>query len=153
MWAHYADSHRGFVIEFDSAHPFFNQQLSIKCAPIFLREVEYHEERPQLTFSGLTPSDIFLAKSCDWKDEQEWRMLAPLDNSAKTVFDKGETIHLFEYPREAVTKVFLGCRSSPKLKDDLRSILSSDSRFSNTKIWRASVDPQQFKLNFICEDC
>jgi|SRR5580658_5344823 hypothetical protein len=32
MWAHYADSHRGFVVEFDPASPFFCQRDSIPSA-------------------------------------------------------------------------------------------------------------------------
>ncbi|OOG51139.1 DUF2971 domain-containing protein [Polaromonas sp. C04] len=28
MWAHYADSHRGFVVQFDETSPFFNRRVS-----------------------------------------------------------------------------------------------------------------------------
>jgi len=78
MWAHYADSHKDFVVEFDVTHEYFKQHDSSKRTPMFLKKVEYFESRPTLLFSGLRAEDIFLSKSCDWKYEQEWRMFAPV---------------------------------------------------------------------------
>jgi|SRR5437588_3544889 len=44
MWSHYCDSHRGFVIGFDTSHPFFSNALAGAKSP--LREVIYSRYRP-----------------------------------------------------------------------------------------------------------
>jgi hypothetical protein len=51
MWAHYADSHQGFVVEFDPKFPFFNQRLSPNDDLRHLRKVIYKDTRPDVTLS------------------------------------------------------------------------------------------------------
>lgn len=148
MWAHYAASHSGFVVEFDVANEYFKQDDSIKRTPMFLKKVEYFESRPALLFSGLRAEDIFLAKSRDWEYEQEWRMFAPLEHAQKIERVGDEEIHLFEYPRNAVCRVILGCKASIKTETSVRSILDSESTLAHVELWRASIDLHDFKLNF-----
>ena len=44
MWAHYANDHKGFVVEFDDSDSFFDQRRSDKDEFFHLRSVEYHEK-------------------------------------------------------------------------------------------------------------
>lgn len=81
MWAHYADCHRGFVLEFDSTHAFFNQRTSTSDYLRHLAKVSYTRVRPQLTLfdSTIDPevfvanlvASYFLTKSADWSYEKE----------------------------------------------------------------------------------
>lgn len=72
MWSHYAEHHKGFVIELD---------ISID-APLHLLEqvlpfpVVYKEDRPVLDWAtGFDVDEYFLTKSVDWAYEQEERVL------------------------------------------------------------------------------
>ena len=74
MWTHYAASHTGFVIGFDTGTTFFNRAL----AENKLNPVRYEMERVGLT-RGLPDKPwikadaIFQTKSPDWAYEAEWR--------------------------------------------------------------------------------
>ena len=79
MWSHYADSHRGFVIGFDSDNPFFHREKPRPMTP--LDEVRYSNKRPVMPpFEEITPENahelVFLTKSEHWACEEELRMFA-----------------------------------------------------------------------------
>lgn len=104
MWVHYADSHKGLVIGFDTSHAFFSSTDTGSGQPCHLKEVTYCGDRPKLTFSGLRAEDIFLTKGEDWSRENEWRMFAGLGAGKVEVTKEGEEIHLFTHPHESVNK-------------------------------------------------
>ena len=66
MWAHYAASHTGFVLEFDAQHPFFNAQRSEEDELRHIRRVLYRDARPSGLLLELEGSDMFLVKSTQW---------------------------------------------------------------------------------------
>ena len=72
MWAHYADQHRGFVIGFDSKHPWFEASDAFRVN--VLAKVRYANDRPSKGLKTLTLEDTYLTKSLDWSYEEEWRM-------------------------------------------------------------------------------
>jgi DUF2971 family protein len=83
MWSHYADSHRGFVFEFDTSHAFFSRFGSDR-----LKKVRYSQQRPifespQVLQNMNAIETILLTKSIEWEYEQEWRMLVPLVKADK----------------------------------------------------------------------
>ena len=90
MWSHYADSHRGFALEYD-----FRPTLASPIDKTVLLPVVYSEERLDasafmmwafLTFNGIQVSNpdtmahikIALHKSISWAYEREWRMINAL---------------------------------------------------------------------------
>jgi len=76
MWAHYASSHTGFVVEFSV----FNEHLSlndaINCSMTCLVPfpVTYKKEKPIITSRDLF-YEYFLIKGEDWEYEQEERVI------------------------------------------------------------------------------
>ena len=54
MWGHYTDNHQGFVVGFDSEHPFFSRRRSDNDEFGFLRRVDYQPQRPQVTLTDTT---------------------------------------------------------------------------------------------------
>ena len=89
MWSHYADSHRGFALEYD-----FRSTLNEPLPRVGLYPVIYSEERydasAYLTWALLTVMSIkafnpdisanikaALYKSKHWEYEKEWRMIDP----------------------------------------------------------------------------
>jgi hypothetical protein len=84
MWAHYSNSHEGFVIGFGSNSPFFEPRKGKGVDG--LREVKYSTMRAVLPKGGLASlggdelknanEDFFFTKSDDWGYEEELRILA-----------------------------------------------------------------------------
>ena len=161
MWAHYANSHSGFVIEFDAEHPFFNRVFEDLSSPTGIDEdltkdyghlikVDYQDQRPHISVSSVKSFESFLVKSREWEYEDEWRMLMP---SAHADLVKGnepfETL-LYMLPIDTVTKVILGHRSSEGLYEEFVNLKSSDShKYGHIEIKKMSLDEREFKLNLI----
>lgn len=149
MWAHYADSHRGIVIGFDTSHEFFQRTNSSDGGPCHLKKVIYCDQRPSLMFSGLRAEDIFLTKGLDWRQESEWRMFAQLNSGEQVnISALGDAVHLFPYPREAVTRIIVGTSASRITLDSVKGLVLSVPTLSNSKIEKATIDKREYQLNF-----
>lgn len=158
MWAHYADSHSGLVIEFDVENEFFKQVFEDPLSPIgldedlskdygYLKQMVYSEHRPEITISSVKSFDSFLFKSNDWKYEEEWRMLMPTANASKVAKDDdGVDVFLYEVPRSAITKVILGCRASDALLQSVKKIKESNADLSHLIVEKMDMDEKDFRL-------
>jgi hypothetical protein len=131
MWAHYANSHQGFVIELDSAHSFFDQRKSAKDELRHLSRVTYSKHRPSVQLSSVSSFDELLVKSDDWAYEAEWRILMALNDAYKTIQGKPHDIHLFKIPFDAIRSVIIGARASTTTQDILKSAISSNPELSH----------------------
>jgi hypothetical protein len=142
MWAHYASNHSGYVLEFDTTSPFFDRRKGSKDELRYLRPIAYQSERPSL-ISSSNGFDNFLVKSDHWAYEKEWRMTLPLEMADHVIVDRDREIHLYNYPREAVTAVILGCRISRCDEDAIRE-MAAQIKFPVVK---AKADERWFKIN------
>jgi Protein of unknown function (DUF2971) len=107
MWAHYANNHNGFVIQFDETHEFFAPTLHGEQA-LELTKVEYSVQRPVLSYSTINTPSLYYRKSPEWSCENEWRLVKLLD-TAKRVLPHPEFPRcLFELPPSAVKGVIIG---------------------------------------------
>lgn len=145
MWAHYGGEHKGFVLEFDSSHQFFNtrEKLIGFDRP---RRVQYRSQRPNIQFDAMTETDIFLVKSLDWIDEQEWRYLKFLENRDKIIPNSGMPIHLFRFSIQCITGIIIGCRSSDDLQTEIMDLRKHLPDFAHIVILRAFLDEKEYKL-------
>lgn len=125
MWAHYADSHRGFVVQFDETHPFFSA-IEFEGKSLGLTRVEYSQERPVVSYSTLNSPHIYYRKSVDWSYEQEWRLVRPLSAASKIVPHEEFPVHLYEVPPEAVRGVILGFAMRHETRTRLFELLARD---------------------------
>ena len=86
MWAHYADSHRGVLIEFDVRHAFF---ASLNGESERLARVLYRKQRSQDIYPHLGRPEqvdiygILFEKSDEWIYEKEHRVSRKLMNADK----------------------------------------------------------------------
>lgn len=149
MWAHYAESHQGFVIEFDSTDVFFNQRLSSEDELRHIRKVEYSKKRPTFNLSEIQSFTPFLIKSLDWEYEQEWRMLMPLSMASRVIRTTPIDIHLFDFPRRMVKAVILGSRASISLKSKITDTLRANKEYDHVCIRQAHADNKEFKVNIV----
>ena len=134
MWGHYADSHRGFCLGFDTTFLPFNDPS--KCRP-----VKYRASMPKFELRELAKGNLlhvtesFLTKSECWDYESEWRLLHN---------EKGLE---FGYDRHVLTDIYLGARMPDAMVEMISAILSrTDTKLHLMKLDSASlrVIPQQF---------
>lgn len=146
MWAHYADSHRGFVIEFDERSPFFDRRVNPDDELRHLRKVSYSSKRPSLTLADVENFAPFMTKGVDWEYEAEWRMLVLLDTASTVIGEGPHAVHLFEFPAQAITAVVLGSRMAAEKKEYVRKILSDSPHFSHVRCVEAEIDNEHYQV-------
>ena len=143
MWAHYSQSHTGFVVEYDASHSFFNARRTEGDEFYHLRRVLYRSTRPSANLMDMQGPELFLVKSDHWSYEHEWRILKPLADSNRKI-DLGEsTVHLFNYPGEIVRSVTVGARASKQTIDSICELLRTP-RLSSAKLYQAYPDSSHF---------
>ena len=156
MWSHYADSHKGFIIGFDSSHPFFDQRKTKDDLIRNIKPVHYAKERPSFAGFSKKPneSEIFrfadhmlLTKADVWEYEHEWRMVHILEAATECI-GKLSSIFLFEFPPECISSIILGCRTDKSTKTSILNILTMQN-FSHVKLFSAEQDRSDYKLNIV----
>ena len=159
MWSHYADSHQGFVLEFDTSHEFFSE----KGAGNFLRPVQYSHVRPGFLPDADLEIDPMFVKSFEWEYEKEWRLIKRLDLADKHIKAQPFDIFLFKIPWKAIKTVILGCNMSERSRNRiLNMVKKNESRtlrnrilhlvkqrrdLQHLKILIATPHPDEFRLS------
>jgi hypothetical protein len=146
MWSHYAASHSGFVLEFDSHHAHFHEKRSPSDEFRYLRRVLYRETRPSAPLSELEGTDLFLVKSGHWGYEREWRVLRALQEAQVVVPSEPFPAHLFSFPRDALKSVILGARMTKAAEKSVLNALQSHAEYTGIQIKRARADDTHFLL-------
>lgn len=147
MWAHYADSHKGFTLEFDSESPFFNQRLGPDDDLRYVRKVIYQDERPGLFLTEIEDFSPFLAKGRDWSYEAEWRMMMPLSSATKVIGEGPTAVHLFAFPRSVVRSVIFGCRVAESRKEEIRQILQGTPGYEHVRCSEARINEEYYRVD------
>lgn len=139
MWAHYANDHKGFAVEFDDMHEFFDRRRNPQDEFFHLRAVEYHETLPAYAkIAELDGTKLLCVKQAKWRHERERRMLIPVD--PQNYQGSGEPVHLISFPRGAVTAVVFGARASSDLVGAIQAILSSHDDYRHVMLRKARAD-------------
>lgn len=146
MWAHYADSHRGFVVQFDETSPFFDCRVSEDDELRHLRRVTYCSKRPSLTLLEMENGSAFLMKGIEWEYEAEWRMIVPLADASRVLGAGSDAIHLYNFPPSAVTSVILGCRMLETKRAEIRALLAESPQYSHVRCTNAEIDKESYLL-------
>lgn len=156
MWAHYAESHRGFVVGFDGGHPFFDQRKYPGDVIRRLQRVHYSSERPAAALlnpslseqeqADLLASHFWLTKSRDWEYEKEWRMLCSKDDASEVLRIGDQDVCLYSVPESAMTDVVLGCQMTAVDRARLLE-LRSEQRYAHITWSAACVDANHFRIN------
>ncbi len=114
MWGLYAESHKGFVIEYDTSHPDFKALGQPE-------KVAYCEEGP--IYDPVQGSQGFWkVKNQKWSYEREWRIARRL-NSCRLLLVKGTTVYLVPLPRTSIRAVYLGMRITPATESTIDAAL------------------------------
>ncbi len=113
MWSHYADAHRGIMLEFQTSGGTLAN----------VQKVDYDQPRPHFTADEMTSlrvsastalldlgEQIALRKSPAWKHEREYRLILDLFNKREEVKVTSEGYFL-PFTRVDLKRVILGYRS------------------------------------------
>lgn len=135
FWSHYADSHRGFCIEFDAT----------KFPISYAYKVQYTDQYPEIIYP--TPLDAralrpALIKSKHWEYENEFRTI--FQPELREPKNDGESLIL---NGNEIKNVYLGACISDKNRDLLLEIISKGS--FKPQIWSAKLAKTSFSLDFI----
>ena len=147
MWAHYADAHRGFVLQFDETSPFFDSRITDLDELRHLHRVKYSATRPSLTLSEVEDASAFLTKGMEWAYEAEWRMIVPLADASRVIEDKLGPIHLYNFPASAVTSVICGCRMLDSKKAEIQAVLAKLPQYAHVRLMTAEIDDRNYTLH------
>jgi hypothetical protein len=135
FWSHYADSHRGFCMEFDAT------KIPISGA----NKVQYKDEYPVVDYPGPAGSKGFkpaLIKSTAWEYEEEFRIIfVPEDESQPS--NDGESLIL---KGDEIKNIYFGSCIQPKHKEKIIELVNNGP-FS-PDIWDTSLSKSSFELEF-----
>lgn len=129
MWAHYADKHQGFCIEFEANEttPFFGSA----------QKVRYSDTYPVVDFFNTSSDDqvdqIFLTKSEDWRYENEWRIVDHENGSG-----------IREYPEALMKSVTFGLRMPISDRERISAWLKE--RGSDVETYEAYRHKTEFRV-------
>ncbi len=153
MWSHYADCHRGMVIEFDSKNEYFN---------FGTEDVVYSEKRPSMILHDQNPdTEILRTKSVDWAYEEEVRRNESLSPKSEQTSDGGklilsprdvaedpDRIHLFDLPKNVITGVIVGWKSSPVFRSEVQNVALAIG-IKSTKVRQAVPSEREYRMDIV----
>jgi hypothetical protein len=157
MWAHYAQEHSGFVIEFDPDSPFFQYPESIFNVFKTTQIVKYLTRRPVVVpFLKANRSNkwieklaesIFLTKSIDWKLEEELRLVRLLKHLDTCAILKIQQIHFKQFKPSLIKNIFLGAQCSDDFENKMKRLLRQ-KRYAHVGLYRGVISPTEYQINF-----
>ncbi len=132
MWSHYADGHRGFGLEFDTAQLPFNKALEVHYidTPPQLNPVDVLVEDPSDDKDNALLRAFVFTKARCWSYEQEWRLRHE------------EPSKLYGYGDGPLTGIYFGA----EMPFAHREILSLVTRGASIQLHEMQRDPKSFTL-------
>lgn len=135
FWAHYADSHRGFCIEYDAT-----------VLPIaYAFKVHYSKKYPEVKYPappdarGLKPA---LIKSKEWAYEEEFRTIFVPEANRQP---NNDGVSLILTGNE-IKNVYFGAFMEEAQKELLLELLNQGP--FNPGVWQANLSQSNFEVNF-----
>lgn len=145
MWAHYSDSHRGFVAEFKVSGETKWQGLPAVMTPFGpAREVPYEKTLKRFDTRSPDNTKIFWAKHKAWRYESEWRVIGTLQESSHDPKD-GKTFYLLDFQPQGLLRLIFGLRVDHAVKDRLLEMLK-DAEFAHVKKEIVKIDSESGDL-------
>lgn len=131
MWSHYADMHRGFVVELCLP----SESVAERFTPF---PVTYSAERPVMTFKKDEPDfqAYFLRKNLHWEYEQEERIFATKPD-------------IFTYPSQVMlTGVIMGARMPPEQNQIISdAVHDAEKRLgSHIQLYQAQLSKTHYRV-------
>lgn len=143
MWSHYADGHRGFVLEFEMDESKLEQVTYSTIAPQLPSETE--ESNRDAIIKDVAHRAL-RTKSIEWAYEKEWRRIVRYNTSISDIQKEGESYYL-TFDSSSLKSLFAGLRQE-KTNAEIKKILE-DAGFPKLPIYRFERTRMGFGLR--CE--
>jgi len=120
MWAHYATSHSGVMLEFAQDCPLFQ-------GGAFL-EVDYNQDRaiydPSQPADGSQVIALARRKSEHWGYEKEYRVVVKLADTRNIASSGAKPLYLLQIEAKWLASVTFGCKCPKALRDEVLKLLT-----------------------------
>lgn len=136
MWAHYAASHRGFVIEFNSEEPAFRDLGKVW-------RITYSRDRPVADTTKRPQLEWFFVKGKEWEYESEFRIIREFRH-CQAVEKNGQVIHVYPLPKQAIKAIYLGVNMQQPARQRVLAAL----RGTHIETFQAQLPRKTFGLEF-----
>lgn len=146
MWAHYGESHKGFVAEFGPSDDEARTPLGLQrwgSAFGSAAKIDYRPQHPLLKLDQSNMEEVLLTKHLCWKYEDEWRVIRPLHEGDPHPTKNGFVLVWFK-PTQLL-RVILGLQTSPEVRFQLRQMLSH-REFEHVRKEEVHIDPGSREL-------
>ena len=148
MWAHYADSHKGAVLRFDTQRLKGVQECrpgleALRGCSIFeLAQVRYRSHPPRAHSKGLSAmlETILLRKSKEWAYEREWRICRYLANPSTN------GVNLVELDSGALNGVYIGAQVAGACKLALEDTVQELRRTTAAEVFEMQLHRDFYEL-------
>ena len=133
MWEKYADQGRGFLVEFDPSHSWFQQKVTENDDLRHLRRVAYVVDRTPAYLLAITAQDYLYTKETKWEYEKEWRIILNFNGAACKVGkdNTGTDVLLFAIPPDCLLSATVGYNASHAFVEQVRTAVSANPSLSH----------------------
>ena len=170
MWSHYADSHKGFCVEYDlKLLPKDSLEVCKHLFPVLYGEKriinynlkklnnELKELREAINkqyvyddieyFNNIIP--LFITKGTAWAYEKEWRVIY----TKKDMYEiDDDVLYSCNIPFSCISAVYLGYRIDKEVKENIIEICRRLSKERNISVFQEILSDDSYEIKFIeCE--
>lgn len=140
MWSHYADSHKGFCVEFDAKKllEICQNYITIKEL-IILRKIIYSKSYPLINPYDRDYDNSFfdwvITKSNDWEYENEWRLIYFKHPDNK-----------IDFPDSIISSIYFGAKCIDEHIIEIKQLLKNKKIIP--KLYKAFLRDDEFGIEF-----
>ena len=136
MWDKYTEHGRGFLLEFNSSHPWFDQRIADNDDLRHLWRMSHVADRTQAFLLAMTAQDYLYTKETKWEYEKEWRIMLNFNSAARKAGKDatGTDVLLFAIPPDCLLSVTVGYNASAEFIEQVRSLLAANPSLSHVRL-------------------
>jgi len=149
LWAHYAESHRGFLAEFRHDEEDLANGRRIRSGPFGVAaKVSYPKppaQPPSCKRDLSNIAEVLWTKHSEWEYEQEWRVVqSHVEATPGRARDGGQRSFL-KFEPSHLLRVIFGLRICPTVERKLKEMLEQPE-YKTVRIEKADLDPTTREL-------
>lgn len=144
MWSYYADSHKGFAVEFNKDEPLFSEGVGNSDLGKLL-QVEYSDERKAVSFAekgGI--KDLFCRKAAGWSRESEVRVIR---NVASVPKDQAG-FRALKFSPGSIRSLIFGFKADQSIINHAADIIRNNRlTHGHIKFFQANLERARFQIS------
>ena len=149
MWAHYAESHCGFVAEFrhDNEETEYGRRWRIGPFGVAgkVSYPKYPKQPPTCKRDLSNITEVLWTKHSQWEYEQEWRVVQSHTEATPHQANNGSQRSLLKFEPCDLHRVIFGLRVCQNVEARLKDMLKRPE-FDGVQIEKADIDPETSEL-------